>query len=74
MLYPSEDRNQGTLTFACRHCAYMEEVGSTCIYRNNLSTFTGEEQGTIEDVTTDPTVRIFTTSSGCAVYSRTESV
>lgn len=62
MLYPQEDRQQGQLVFGCRHCQYMEEVGSTCIYRNNLSNFVGEIHGTIDDVTSDPTVRCNTCS------------
>lgn len=56
MLYPREDREAGTLAFQCRHCNYMEDVGPTCIYRNELSYTVGETSGVTQDVASDPTV------------------
>jgi len=56
MLYPREDRQAGTLAFQCRHCAYTEEVGPACIYRNELSNTVGETSGVTQDVASDPTV------------------
>jgi len=58
MLYPREDREAGTLAFQCRHCNYMEDVGPTCIYRNELSYTVGETSGVTQDVASDPTVGI----------------
>ncbi|GAB7339959.1 hypothetical protein MBLNU457_6476t1 [Dothideomycetes sp. NU457] len=56
MLYPREDREAGTLAFQCRHCNYMEDVGPTCIYRNELSYTVGETSGVTQDVASDPTL------------------
>lgn len=58
MLYPREDRTLGTLLFQCRNCQFTEEVGPTCIYRNDLSNTVGETSGVTQDVASDPTVGI----------------
>ena len=56
MLYPREDKEIGTLAFQCRNCHYIEEVGATCVYRNELSNNVGETSGVTQDVASDPTV------------------
>lgn len=56
MLYPRENRLADTLAFQCRNCQYNEEVGATCIYRNELSNNVGETSGVTQDVASDPTV------------------
>lgn len=56
MLYPREDRLGDTLAFQCRNCQYNEQVGATCIYRNELSNNVGETSGVTQDVASDPTV------------------
>ena len=56
MLYPREEREIGNLSFQCRNCQYVEEVGPVCIYRNELSNTVGETSGVTQDVASDPTV------------------
>ena len=56
MLYPKEDRVNNRLMFACRTCQFSEPAPSSCVYRNTLSTTTGETAGVTQDVGSDPTV------------------
>jgi DNA-directed RNA polymerase subunit M/transcription elongation factor TFIIS len=74
MLYPKEDAESNTLTFACRTCAYWEVPQTSCIYRNDLSNTVGETAGITQDVGQDPTVRVPHRVSIPQEFSPTQSI
>ncbi|KAI0181168.1 hypothetical protein GGR52DRAFT_21482 [Hypoxylon sp. FL1284] len=63
MLYPKEDEDAHKLQFTCRTCQYTEEATSSCVFRNVMNSAAGETAGVTQDVGSDPTVRIPSTSS-----------
>lgn len=56
LLYPTEDKVNNQLEFACRSCTFSEPANTSCIFRNELVTTVGETVGITQDVANDPTV------------------
>ena len=56
LLYPTEDKVNNQLEFACRSCTFSEAANTSCIFRNELVSTVGETVGITQDVANDPTV------------------
>ena len=56
LLYPTEDKVNNQLEFACRSCTFSEAANTSCIFRNELVNTVGETVGITQDVANDPTV------------------
>lgn len=72
MLYPHEDREKNQLMYKCRTCYNLEPANNYCVFRNDLSTNSGETAGVTTDVGSDPTLP--KSNKVCPACGETESV
>ncbi|KAL9933823.1 hypothetical protein V8E36_007481 [Tilletia maclaganii] len=56
LLYPTVDRSNQVLLYACKNCNYREEAAHNMVFRNDLIAVSKEQPGVIDKLMTDPTM------------------